>query len=57
VQGHSYEVFVLEPNPVDKRILLSAGHDGQIMLWDIVAGVQIKIFHNAVCARYFLTAF
>jgi len=49
LQGHGYEVFVLEHNPVDKRILLSAGHDGQIMIWDIVTGVQIKTFYNAVC--------
>ena len=48
MQGHGYEVFVLEHNPVDKRILLSAGHDGHIILWDVIAGVQIKTFYNAV---------
>jgi len=48
LQGHGYEVFVLEHNPFDKRILLSAGHDGQIMIWDIVSGARIKTFYNAV---------
>ena len=57
MQGHQYEVFVLEPNPVDKRILLSGGHDGQITLWDIISGVHIKTFHNAVCTCCFLRSF
>ena len=48
LQGHHDEMFVLEHNPSDARIMLSAGHDGYIILWDIVAGVQITQFFNNV---------
>ena len=42
------EMFVLEQNPVDSRIMLSAGHDGYIIIWDILEGAQIKQFTNNV---------
>ena len=48
IQGHSDEVFVLEHNPTDARIMLSAGHDGNIIIWDIVAGSKIRTFYNMV---------
>ncbi|XP_076372727.1 bromodomain and WD repeat-containing protein 3-like isoform X2 [Tachypleus tridentatus] len=45
---HEDEVFVLETHPTDTRILLSAGHDGRIVLWDIISGVMIKSFFNTI---------
>ncbi|XP_013776730.1 bromodomain and WD repeat-containing protein 3-like [Limulus polyphemus] len=45
---HEDEVFVLETHPTDTRILLSAGHDGRIVLWDIISGVVIKSFFNTI---------
>ncbi|XP_065906501.1 bromodomain and WD repeat-containing protein 3-like isoform X2 [Dysidea avara] len=44
--GHSGEVFVLEPHLHNSRVLLSAGHDGLLKMWDMFTGVCIKTFHN-----------
>ncbi|XP_033002928.1 bromodomain and WD repeat-containing protein 1 isoform X3 [Lacerta agilis] len=46
--GHMDEVFVLEPHPFDSRIMLSAGHDGNIFIWDITKGIQIKHYFNLI---------
>ena len=54
LQGHTDEAYVLEHNPVDKRIMLSAGHDGNIIIWDIIAGTMIKKFFNNVSVTLFL---
>ena len=35
-------MFVLEPHPHDPRILLSAGHDGLVMVWDVTVGACLK---------------
>lgn len=48
-QYHEDEVFVLECSPWDPRVILSAGHDGHVILWDIQKGVKIKSFFNMVC--------
>ncbi len=48
LRGHQAEVFVLENNPMDPRILLSAGHDGHIILWDLTKGTQIFKNFNTV---------
>jgi len=48
VKGHQDELFVLEQHPVDSRIVLSAGHDGRIIIWDIIAGSVVKMFYNSV---------
>ncbi|XP_053168906.1 bromodomain and WD repeat-containing protein 1 isoform X2 [Hemicordylus capensis] len=46
--GHADEVFVLEPHPFDSRIMLSAGHDGNIFIWDITKGIQMKHYFNMI---------
>ncbi|XP_060626304.2 bromodomain and WD repeat-containing protein 1 isoform X2 [Anolis sagrei] len=46
--GHADEVFVLEPHPFDPRIMLSAGHDGSIFIWDIIKGIQMKHYFNMI---------
>ena len=47
-QMHTDDVFVLEGNPTDSNILLSAGHDGLIVIWDLISGKAIKSFTNEV---------
>ncbi|KAJ8314724.1 hypothetical protein KUTeg_006874 [Tegillarca granosa] len=47
-QGHEDEVFVLEHSPRDPRIILSAGHDGKVVIWDIIQGIKVKSFFNMV---------
>lgn len=44
-QGHSGEVFVLEHHPSDPRVLLTAGHDGLVMVWDMFAGECLTKIH------------
>ncbi|XP_070606542.1 bromodomain and WD repeat-containing protein 1 isoform X2 [Erythrolamprus reginae] len=48
LQGHADEVFVLEPHPFDSRVMLSAGHDGNIFIWDIEKGIQMKHYFNVI---------
>ncbi|KAK3780024.1 hypothetical protein RRG08_029717 [Elysia crispata] len=48
LEGHEDEVFVLETCPTDARILLSAGHDGKMIIWDIHTGIRIKKFFNLI---------
>lgn len=39
---------MLEPSAIDRRILISAGHDGKIVIWDIEKGEKVKQFFNMV---------
>lgn len=48
LQGHTDELYVLESHPMDPHVLLSAGHDGQIYLWDIFTGRTINNFVNYI---------
>ncbi|XP_073258237.1 PH-interacting protein-like [Porites lutea] len=48
LSGHQDEVFVLEAHPTDPRILLSAGHDGYVILWDLRIGEKITSFYNSL---------
>ncbi|XP_075227824.1 bromodomain and WD repeat-containing protein isoform X2 [Lycorma delicatula] len=48
LRGHKEEVFVLESHPLDPNVLLSAGHDGLILLWDLQTGSQLASFQNTV---------
>ncbi len=43
LKGHEDEVYMLERHPLDARILLSAGHDGQIKVRTVPG-------HNCHCA-------
>jgi WD40 repeat protein len=55
LKGHEDEVFVLETHTTDPRIVLSAGHDGRVIMWDIVSGKLVNSFKNTV--RNFLGFF
>ncbi len=48
LRGHSDELYVLESHPKDTHILLSAGHDGQLFIWDIFKGESIATFLNQI---------
>ncbi|KAJ8405733.1 hypothetical protein AAFF_G00311700 [Aldrovandia affinis] len=48
LSGHDDEVFVLEAHPFDSRIMLSAGHDGNIYIWDLSKGVKIRNYFNMI---------
>ncbi len=38
---HDDECFVLCGHPIDPRLVLSAGHDGRVVLWDIIQGAIV----------------
>ncbi len=44
LKAHSRQVFVLDAHPTDPRIMLSAGYDGMVILWNVETGQPIKIF-------------
>lgn len=48
LRGHKDEVFVLESHPIDPRIILSAGHDGQLIIWDVLKSDPIACFQNFI---------
>ncbi|XP_077950205.1 LOW QUALITY PROTEIN: PH-interacting protein, partial [Gasterosteus aculeatus] len=48
LMGHEDEVFVLEPHPFDPRILFSAGHDGNCIVWDLHRGAKIRSYFNMI---------
>ncbi|XP_054271446.1 bromodomain and WD repeat-containing protein 3-like isoform X1 [Macrosteles quadrilineatus] len=48
LSGHKDEVFVLEGHPHDNQIFMSAGHDGLILLWNVVSGKMIASFQNNI---------
>uniref|UniRef100_A0A8C5G6A2 Bromodomain and WD repeat-containing protein 3-like n=1 Tax=Gouania willdenowi TaxID=441366 RepID=A0A8C5G6A2_GOUWI len=48
LSGHDDEVFILEAHPYDPRIILSAGHDGNIYIWDLTKGTKIRNFFNMI---------
>ncbi|XP_044761682.1 bromodomain and WD repeat-containing protein 1 [Coccinella septempunctata] len=46
--GHTDDFFVLECHPYDRGIMMSAGHDGQVFIWDIFKGEIITRFINSI---------
>uniref|UniRef100_A0A8C4THR2 Bromodomain and WD repeat domain containing 3 n=1 Tax=Erpetoichthys calabaricus TaxID=27687 RepID=A0A8C4THR2_ERPCA len=48
LSGHDDEVYVLEAHPFDSRIMLSAGHDGNIFIWDLTKGTKIRNYFNMI---------
>ncbi|XP_057373055.1 bromodomain and WD repeat-containing protein 3-like [Daphnia carinata] len=48
LRGHEGEAFVLEPHPYDPNVLLSAGHDGRLLIWDMTKGEVMKSFLNFI---------
>lgn len=48
MRGHTDELYVLESHPKDPHVLISAGHDGQLFIWNIMAGEAIASFVNHI---------
>ncbi|KAB0802050.1 hypothetical protein PPYR_04236 [Photinus pyralis] len=48
LKGHTEEIYVLESHPHDKNVVLSAGHDGQLFIWDVFQGRQVAHFMNNI---------
>lgn len=48
MRGHTDELYVLESHPKDPYILISAGHDGQLFIWDIFEGRSLVSFSNHI---------
>ncbi|KAK9727984.1 hypothetical protein K7432_001390, partial [Basidiobolus ranarum] len=44
LRKHTAEVYALATHTTDSRILLSAGYDGQIVIWDIFTGNELNSF-------------
>ncbi|KND04571.1 uncharacterized protein SPPG_00293 [Spizellomyces punctatus DAOM BR117] len=44
VKGHTNPAWILDCHPKDTRVVLSAGHDGKLIIWDIIAGRELKSF-------------
>ncbi|KAG0227890.1 Bromodomain and WD repeat-containing protein 3 [Actinomortierella wolfii] len=44
LKGHARytEIYVVDVHPVDPRLVLTAGYDGNIFLWDIREGKQLR---------------
>ncbi|VVA25341.1 PREDICTED: bromodomain and WD [Prunus dulcis] len=42
--GHTASSYVLDVHPFNPRIAMSAGYDGQTIVWDIWEGMPIKIY-------------
>ena len=38
LRGHTFRTHVLECHPVEPRLAMSAGYDGQTIVWDLVEG-------------------
>lgn len=45
---HTAEIFVLESHPLDSNILMSAGHDGQLLIWDLKKEEPVAYFTNNI---------
>lgn len=48
LSGHSDEIYVLESHPKDPHMVLSAGHDGQLYIWNIQQGKCVVHFTNQI---------
>lgn len=46
----------MEAHPFDSRIILSAGHDGNIYMWDLAKGAKIRNFFNMVTEQQWQAA-
>lgn len=48
MRGHTDELYVLESHPKDPHILISAGHDGKMIIWDVKDGISLASFANLI---------
>jgi bromodomain and WD repeat domain-containing protein 1/3 len=48
LSGHEDEIFVLEPHPHALNLLLTAAHDGHIMVWDLETSTRLFKHRNMI---------
>ncbi|XP_068220556.1 bromodomain and WD repeat-containing protein 3 isoform X2 [Palaemon carinicauda] len=48
LKGHEDNAYVIEAHPSESRLILTAGHDGQLMIWDIFTGTLVWDFKNTI---------
>ena len=46
--GHEDEIFVLEPHPYAMNLLLTAAHDGHLIIWDLESKKQLFKHRNMI---------
>ena len=46
--GHTSLVYTLEPHPISGNILMSAGHDGNLKIWDLTTSKALFEFRNFI---------
>jgi hypothetical protein len=46
-KDHHLPVYVLSTHPSDARIIMSAGYDSQVFLWDLETGIKVRSFQIA----------
>ena len=51
LREHQDDVFVLEAHPLDPRVFLSGGHDGRIIIWDVISGKSLKTFQTDIAGQ------
>ena len=49
MQEHGSSTYVLQGNPRDPRLAMSASYDGKAIIWDIVKGSAIRVFDGSHC--------
>ncbi|KAK4883678.1 hypothetical protein RN001_006997 [Aquatica leii] len=57
LKGHTDEIYVLESHPHNPHVMLSAGHDGQLFIWDILRGQYVAQFMNNIEGQGFGAVF
>ena len=48
LRDHDDDVFCIESHPKDPRIFLTGGHDGRVIIWNVISGKPITIFDNTI---------
>ena len=49
LRGHTFRTHVLECHPLDPRLVMSAGYDGQTIVWDLVEGQALARCGPLLC--------
>lgn len=52
LEKHTNRIIALHESPILANVMLSAGYDGQIIIWDLLAGTCLKSFQVGNCNIY-----
>ena len=48
LREHKDDAFVIEAHPFDPRLVMTGGHDGYIIVWDISRGAVVNKYNNLI---------